>query len=585
MKFLKYLLATVAGLFIFFLLTGLIGSLIISVLSAEKEVEIAENSILHLNLNTTIVERDIDDPLADMGVFPGVKGNVGLQDLLDAIKYAAQDENIAGIYLEAGYPMAGFAALEAIRKELNEFRQSGKFLIGYADVYSEGGYYLSSVADEVYVHDDALIVELNGLSYNMIFIKDALDRLGIEPHIFKAGDYKSALEPLVRNDMSEANREQTISFLNSIYDHMLREIAGNRNISFDRLKVISDSMLVTSIDDAIAYNLVDDGIYYDEFLDLLRKKLELEDEDEKLPVVDLPKYLKSFTTSKATRNKIAVLVADGEIVMGEGDMNNVGGDKFSKEIRKLRKDETVKAIVLRVNSPGGGGLPGGQIYREVLLAAQEKPVIASFSNVAASAGYLISVPCDTIVAEPTSITGSIGVFGFSFSIKEMLNEKLGIHSDVVKTGEYSDFLSPLREITSREASIYQNLIDQSYEQFVTKVADGRGLTEEEVRGLAEGRVWTGIQAKEINLVDVLGGLDTAIEIAAAKSGIEDDYRVRYYPDQKNFFEQVISNLGQDMETRILKHQLGDQYRMYKVLNEIKDYKGIQMRLPFEINFE
>jgi len=409
-------LATLVALVIFLVISLLLLFGIAGMLSSQEQVTIKENSVLKIRLDRPIEERSIDDPLAK--IFPGDNTNIGLLELKKAIVAAKDDEKIEGILVEHKWVVAGYATLEEIRNDLQDFKSSGKFVISYGDYLNEKDYYLASVADEIYIHPEGWM-ELNGLASNMAFFKGTLDKLEIEPQIFKVGDFKSAAEPITRKDMSDENREQILSFLNSIYDNYLEKVAESRSIEIDQLRNISDSMLVRNVKDAHRLGLVDRLAYYDEVVDDIKERLELK-EDDKLNLVSAGKYISYIKSQKqkTSKNRIAVVVASGEITLGEGDENNVGAEKFAKIISKARKNDKVKAMVIRINSPGGYFIASDIIWREIKLASEKMPVIASMSDVAASGGYYLAMACDTIVAQPTTITGSIGVIRMWFNFKD-----------------------------------------------------------------------------------------------------------------------------------------------------------------------
>ena len=586
--FLRGVLATIVGLFIFCFLALLIGSAIIGAIAASGDkVDVAENSVLHLQLNKPVVERESDVPLSPFELLPGAEGGVhGLMDILKSINHAKVDDKIKGIYLDVQFINAGFASLREIRSALEDFKSSGKWIVAYNEIYTEKDYYLTSVADKVYLNPVGA-VELNGLASEVLFLKGTLDKLGIEPQVFRVGEFKSAVEPLVRTSMSEASREQTNSFLNSIYNVFLEDVARSRNIERNELERISDEMLVRTPDDAVRLKIVDKLSYFDEVQEGMRESLGLEDEDEKINFVLYGKYKKSIEEDKGSgSNRIAVIVASGDIVSGEGDHQTIGSDTFAKEIREARKNDRVKAIVLRINSPGGSALASDVIWREVELASRVKPVIASMSDVAASGGYYIAMACDTIVAQPNTITGSIGIFGVIFNMQNLLNDKLGITTEVVETGELSNLFRVTKPLNEFEKSIIQNAIEEGYEIFTRKAAEGRDMPVEKLREVASGRVWSGIEARDRGLVDVLGSFDDAVKIAAAKAKLEEgDYRLRFYPEQKGLLEELLKKFGDSAEATAGAAQFGDLYPYVKQLKELKKYSGIQARMPFELNIE
>lgn len=585
MKFLGNVLAVIVGLFIFTILSTLVFFGIIGMIAAssDDEVSVKENSVLHLDLNGRIlVERTADDDLGFEGLMNpfGSDMNAGLINLKKAISEAKTNENIKGIYLNTGLIIAGQAGLLELREALIDFKESGKFIITYDEAYTEGGYYLASVADEIYLNPLGAI-DFNGFSSETIFIKGFFEKVGIQPEVFRVGEFKSAVEPFILDKMSEENRLQTQYFLNDINDLAVAQVADSRGVPVDSMKRINNQMLVRKAEDAVTYKLATALAYEDEVHAKLREKLGLEEDDD-IPTInatDLGSIAK--TKNITSTNRIAVIIAEGEIVGGNAE-GVISSEKFAKEIRKARKDENIKAIVLRVNSPGGSIVASDVIWREMSEAKKVKPVIVSMGEVAASGGYYISAPADTIVAQPNTITGSIGIFGLWFNVKELLNEKLGITTDVVSTGELSDFMNPGRDLTDVERTIIQSSIEDGYETFISRVAEGRGMHVDSVKKVASGRVWTGTQAKERGLVDVLGGLDTAIEIAAGKIDAGEDYRVVYYPAQKQWFEELFSTFGDKVQARILKAQLGENYLMIEKIKNLQNYHGIQVRMPQDV---
>ncbi|MFC3880252.1 signal peptide peptidase SppA [Algoriphagus namhaensis] len=585
MKFLGNVLAVIVGLFAFSILSILISFAILGALvaSGDKEVTVKENTVLHINLNgRTIVERTNDDDLS-LGGFGSVFSTpmtAGMVNLKKAINAAADDENIKGIYLNVGFVFAGQANLLELRNTLLDFKESGKFILAYDEAYSEGGYYLASVADELYINPLGGM-DFNGFASETIFMKGFFEKVGIKPEIFRVGDFKSAVEPFILDKMSPENRLQTTSFLNEINSQALAGIAESRGIPLDSLTRINNEMLVRNPKDAVNYGLMTSLAYEDEVDAKLREKLGL-DEDAKISTIKVTEYNKTVSTKNlSAKNRIAVILAEGQIVSGNAE-GMISSDKFAAEIRKARKNDDIKAIVLRVNSPGGSVLASEVIWREMMEAKKAKPLIVSMGEVAASGGYYIAAPADTIVAQPNTITGSIGIFGLFFTVEELINDKLGITTDVVETGELSDFMNPGRALTEVERSIVQASIEEGYETFISRVAEGRNMTPEQVKEVASGRVWTGTQAKERGLVDVLGGLEDAVAIAAAKVDAGDDYRVIYYPAQKPWFEMLMSDLENNVSTRIIKSQLGDAYPYFKQTQDLEYLQGIQARMPQEI---
>jgi protease-4 len=585
MKFLGNVLAVIVGLFAFSIVAVLIVFALLGLVAAssEEEVTLEKNSILHLDLNgRTLVERTSEEDLV-FGSFLdpfGGDNSAGLVNLKKAIEEAKINENIKGIYLNAGLFGAGQAGLLELREALQDFKESGKFIVAYDEAYSEGGYFLASVADEIYLNPLGGI-DFNGFSSEGIFLKGFFEKVGIKPEVFRVGEFKSAVEPFILDKMSPENRLQTQYFLDDINGHAIALIAESRKIAKDSLIKINHQMLVRKPKDAVTYKLATALKYEDEVHSILKEKLGLKEEDQisTINATDLGGLAKSKNITSP--NRIAVILAEGEIVDGNVE-GAISSEKFAKEIRKARKDENIKAIVLRVNSPGGSILASEVIWREMSEAKKVKPVIVSMGEVAASGGYYIAAPADTIVAQPNTITGSIGIFGILFNVQELVNDKLGVTTDVVSTGELSDFGNMARPLTEVERTIIQSSVEDGYETFISRVAEGRGMHPDSVRKVASGRVWTGTQAKARGLVDVLGGLDTAVGIAAAKIKAGEDYRVVYYPEKKQWFEELMLNFSDKVQVRILQSQLGDQYPLYQKIQKLKNYQGVQVRMPQDL---
>ena len=586
MSFGKAFLSSCLGAFIalilfsfvtFFVLVSIIGGM-----SAEKQTVVQENSVLHLKLDAQVSELQRENPLAGLPVPGGDVHHIGILQLKETIAHAKKDDNIKGIYLDVSFPSAGFSSLEEIRTSLIDFRTSGKWVIAYGEVMSEGAYYLATACDKIYLNPEGDL-EFNGLTVEVGFFKKLMDKLEIKPEVFRVGEFKSAVEPFLRENMSDENRLQLTELVNSIYGHVLREISVARNIPVEKLKEISDNMLIRDARTALGMKLIDSVLYKDEFDAMLRGRLGIDD-NKSIPLIKYNKYRKSFSTYVKSKNEIAVIVAEGAIVPGENDGSDdvIAGESFVEEIRKARQDDDIKAIVLRVNSPGGEFRASDMIWREVQLARKVKPVIASMGDYAASGGYYLSMGCDTIVAQPHTITGSIGIFGMMFDMSDFLGNKLGVTFDEVRTGKYGEMFTVTRPLTDAEKNFWQRSLEQHYETFATKAAEGRGMPLEDLKKVASGRVWTGEQAKERKLVDVLGGFEDAVKIAARKAKVEDDYKVRYYPRQKEFFEDLVSRLEENAKTNRIKSELGNLYPWYNQYQKISTYQGEQARLPFEL---
>lgn len=584
MRFLGNVLAVIVGLIIFSVLSFLITFGIIGMIAASgtEEVTVKENSILHLNLNgRTIVERTSDEDL-DLSLFGasfGRPNTAGLVNLKKAIEAAKTNPSIRGIYLNTGMVNAGQASLLELREALEDYKTSGKFILAYDEAYTEGGYYLASIADEIYLNPMGGI-DFNGYSSDILFFTGLFEKVGIKPEVFRVGEFKSAVEPFILKQMSDENRLQTQAFLSDMNTNALKGISESRGVNLDSLTKTNDLMLVREPEDAVKYSLVTDLAYEDEIHSKLREKLGIGENDDisTITATNLNSTVKSKNIT--SRNRIAVIIAEGEIVSGDQE-GVISSDIFAKEIRKARKDDNIKAIVLRVNSPGGSVLASEVIWREMTEAKKAKPVYVSMGEVAASGGYYISAPADTIVAQPNTITGSIGIFGLWFNTQELLNDKLGITTDVVETGELSDFMNPTRELTEVERNIVQSSVEKGYETFISRVSEGRGMSPDAVKEVASGRVWTGNQAIERGLVDVLGGLDETIALAADRIQAGDDYRVVYYPQKKPWFEQIMNDLGENVKIKMMKSELGEDFSLYQKVQKLKNYQGIQVRMPIE----
>jgi protease-4 len=479
--------------------------------------------------------------------------------------------------------MTGFSTLEEIRHALIEFRKSGKWVIAYNEVMSEGAYYLSSAADKIFIHPEGE-VEFNGLTAEIAFFKRLFDKLEIKPQVFRVGEFKSAVEPFLLEKMSAENRQQLTELVNSINDYMLERVAEARNIPVEKLKELSDNMLVRDARSAKEAGLVDELYYHDQFLEEIKNRLDSGARSKKISFVKYGKYRKSFTEVNTSGNEIAVIVADGTIMPGDANQQDhiIGADTFVEEIRKARENKDVKAIVLRVNSPGGEFRASDMMWREVTLASQAKPVIASMSDYAASGGYYLAMGCDTIVAQPHTITGSIGIFAVMFDLSEFMGDKLGITFDEVKTGKYGEMFTVSRPLTEAEKNFWQKELEKHYETFTAKAAEGRDITVEDIKKVASGRVWTGAQARDRKLVDIMGGFDDAVKIAADKAGVGDDYKLRFYPEVLPFYEQLIRQFEADAEAGAIKSELGDYYIYYRQMQQLKTYQGAQARMPFQL---
>jgi protease-4 len=584
MNFVKALLTSCLGTLV--AIVVLIGGIMLIIsMSGGDEIIVNENSVLRLDLDAQIIETEKEDPFGGLPIFGmATPKPIGLAQLRQSIANAKTDSKIKGILLSVSYPLAGYSVIEEIRQALIDFRSEGKWVVAYSEVMTEPAYYLASAADKVYLNPEGEM-EFNGLAIEISFFKRLFDKLDIKPEIFRVGEYKSAVEPFMLEKMSDANRLQLTELIESIYDHVLTGISESRNIPKEKLTEISDKMLVRNASLAVEHGLVDSLMYQDQVEDELKRRLSLE-ADKDIEFIKYSKYKRSFSTYKDSKNEIAVIVAEGTILPGkaEGGQEIIGSESFSKELRKARENEKVKAIVVRINSPGGSALASDVMWREILLTTKVKPVIASMSDYAASGGYYMAMGCDTIVAQPHTITGSIGVFSVLYDASGFLNNKIGITSEELKTGDIGELFTVTRPLTEAEKAIWQNRTEEVYETFTSKAAEGRKMTVDNVKKVASGRVWSGVQAKERGLVDILGSFEDAIEVAAAAADVKDDYRVKFYPQYTpSFFEQLVDQFDEeDAQIKVLKEQLGENYYLYQQWKSVKSYEGVQARMPFEM---
>ncbi|MFN5705769.1 MAG: signal peptide peptidase SppA, partial [bacterium] len=566
------ILSLVVLFFLFFIIImGLVASS-----SEDDKVDVKENSILRITLSENISERSVDNPFENFD-FMSFENNssLGLKEIITTVAKAKDDQNIKGIYLDLSMVSGGLTTVEEIRNALIDFKKSNKFIYAYSEIYTQKAYYLASVADSVYLNPAGLL-ELKGFNAQYMFFKGALDKLEIEPQIIRVGSFKSAVEPYMQTQMSDSNRLQTSVFMGSIFNHMIANIADARKLNTDSVNSIAVDLKVRNAEDAVKYKLADALRYKDEVLNTLMiasNRGSIKD----LNFIDLKKYVKSAKPNISTdKNKIAVIYANGEIVGGEGNENIIGSEGISRAIRQARLDDQVKAVVLRVNSPGGSALASDVMWREIVLTKKVKPVIVSMGDVAASGGYYIACAADVIVAEPTTITGSIGVFGILFNAQKFFNNKLGITFDQVKTGKYADLGDYTRALTESERFIIQNEVNRIYEDFTQKVALGRNMPIEKVKSIAEGRVWSGIDAKRIGLIDEFGNTDTAIAIAAKKAKLS-SYRVISLPEIEDPIKKLMRNLSTEAKIYFMPEEYKALLPYAKTLDIINNNKGIQTR--------
>ena len=580
--FLASLLAFFVANFVWFFLFIIIVAGVAAIGSSTTVVE--PKSVLKIDLAESIVDQPVNDPLAGFDPMSmNVQKSVSNMQVMNAIESAAQDDNIEGIYINlTGAGTASAALLEEVRDYITAFKESGKFVVAYGEVYSQGGYYLASVADSIYLNPVGEM-EWRGLAAQVMFYKGLLDKLGVEPQVFRHGTFKSAVEPYILNKMSPENRTQMETYVNSIWGTMVADIAEERNLSIDSLNMFATDLSAMMAEDALANRMVDGLKYEDEVEDILREKLEL-DADEDITFVTLGEYIaaKPYTPTYSD-NKIEVIYAEGQIVQGTSEQGTLGSSTLADQLAEARLDEEVKAVVLRVNSPGGSALASEVIWREMELLRQQKPVIVSMGDYAASGGYYISAPADAIIADATTLTGSIGVFGLMFNAEKALNNKLGITIDVAKTNPSADMGMPFRAVSSNERTKIMRSIEQVYSTFVNHVADGRNMTFDSVDAIGQGRVWTGNDGNRIGLVDEIGGLKYAIAVAADKAECLDDYMVRESMGEPTGLAALLSSLEAHISDRKMRKEMGAMYDEYRSLRALMENEGVQaLALPIEI---
>jgi len=585
--FFKFMFASMLGFFLisiimFFIFLGMITSF--ATMMEQEKIDVAENTLLVMKLNTPITDRSSTNPLAGFD-FQSMDANkpLGLNDILNNLDKAARDENIKGIYLNLSGISAGSATLLEIRDALVKFKESGKFIISYSENYTQGSYFLATTADKIYMNPEGGM-DFHGLSAEMMFFKGTFEKLDADMQIIRHGKYKSAVEPFMLDKMSDENRIQMMAIINALWGEITQTISDTRGISVDQLNEIADGLLIQTPEDAVALGFIDELMYKDQILAELKSMLDVEEKDD-IESVSLAKYTNAPDPNKERpdrKNKIAVVYALGEIVSGEGSDEIIGSEKLSMAIRKARKDDKVKAIVMRVNSPGGSALASDVILREVKLAAEAKPFIISMGDVAASGGYYIACAADMIFASPTTITGSIGVLGMIPNLEETMKNKLGITFDYAMSNENSNFMSTFRPLTGYQKDVIHGYIEDVYDTFVDHVSEGRDMTWEAVDEVGQGRVWAGLDAMDIGLIDEFGGLTDAIDAAAEMAGI-DSYVIKDYPEQKDPIEELFKEImgGASINAHI-KAELGENYRIYQQLKYWQNAKGVQARLPYDI---
>ena len=587
-SFVKYTFATVVGIFITLTIFTVISIVSIAGMIATEGMTapIKDNSILRINMAGELTERADANPFASL--MGDMAATVSLEDALLALKKAATNDKIKGVYLTGSSLATQPAMAQELRQALVEFKKSGKWIVAYGDSYSKMAYYLASVADSVLLNPEG-VVEFSGLASHVMFYKDAMDKLGVKMQVFKVGTYKSAVEPFIASEMSPANREQVTSYLFNVWGNMLKDVAESRNIEVGRLNTIADMQTSFSTPGVSLQNgLVDALCYMDQVKTILQEKCGL-DADDELTFASIDDVAKSETLNEKVDKQVAVYYADGQIVQapttGLGQTSaEIVGSKMIKDLQKLRNDDDVKAVVIRVNSPGGSAFASEQIWREVCLLKEKKPVIVSMGGLAASGGYYISCAANKIYAEPTTLTGSIGIFGMIPDFSELVTKKIGVKFDVVKTNEMADLGSIGRPVNQIEGAQLQHMINRGYELFTQRVADGRGMSQDSVKLIAEGRVWTGEQGLKIGLVDELGNLDDAVAYAAEVAELS-KYRTVAYPAPANPFEQLLETKKTGYLDSHLRSIMGEHYAAFSILNNIQNLDRVQARMPYEPNIQ
>ena len=538
----------------------------------EEVVFVKDNSVLKIEFKDPVLDRTSENPFSDIDLLnSSTEGSVEFKDILDNIEKAKNDDKIKGIYLNFSSVNAGFSQIEEIRNKLFDFKESGKFIYSYADSYSQSAYYLASVSDKIALNPEG-IIELKGLSAEIMFYKGLMDKLGIDAQIIRHGKFKGAVEPFMYNQMSNENREQIEKLLNSISDYMIDGIATEREgVTSEEIHKMINNMYLSSARKCLESGIIDKIAYQDQILSDLEDKSEHE--------ITLTDYMKvKNPKTSVSDNKIAIIYATGEINTGKGSYNTIGSETTVEAIREASEDENVKAIVLRVNSPGGSALASEIIWREINLAKQKKKIVVSMGDYAASGGYYIACNADKIFANNSTLTGSIGVFGIVPNTKNFLNEKLGVYIETVKTHKHSDIANGYRKLSDDELNVIQNSVEDIYETFITHVSEGRGIPVRKVDEIGQGRVWSGTDALSIGLIDEIGGLEDAIASAADLSALE-DYRIITLPKKTDMFEEFIESFSAKQNI-VLPDFLGISEKMINQLEFLNSKEKIQARIPF-----
>lgn len=571
-----------AGLFLTMFLLFIFFLMMVSSLVKEKTISVSDHSVLEVNLNFEIRERSSDNPFQDFSLGNIKTGKrLGLNDILRCIRNAKNDIHIDGIFLNLTGAEGGLATIEEIRSALLDFKSSGKFIYAYSEGYSQREYYLASLADKIYLYPEGE-VDLRGFRANLMFFKGTLEKLEIEPEVIRHGKFKSAVEPFILDKMSKENREQTTAFIGNMWSKVLEDVSASRKLTTQELQEAANNLSGRSAKSALAAKLVDELAYSDQVMDDLKKKTGVS-ESGNLHRISLREYADSFNESQDyTAPKIAIIYAAGDIVSGKGDADQIGSATIAAAIRKARTDSTIKAIVLRVNSPGGSALASDVIWRETVLAKKAKPLVVSMGDYAASGGYYISCTANKIIAQPNTITGSIGVFGLLMNTQKLFNNKLGVTFDTVKTAQMATLGDPNYPMTDSERSIIQQSVEDIYGTFIQHVAEGRKMLASDVDSIGQGRVWSGTDAKRLGLVDDLGGINKAIDEARQLAKL-DKYRVIELPQEKKFIDKLFEDLNDQAATQRMKAELGTLYDQYQGLKSALQWQGVQARLPYVID--
>lgn len=586
-EFLKTTLATIVGILIAGIVFTILGIITVSgmLMSSQPETVVKDNSIFVLELSGTVAERYQENPLDQL--LGEQLTTTGLDDILASIHKAKENDKIKGIYLDAGLLTCGTASLQEIREALLDFKKSGKFIVAYSGNYTQGTYYLASVADKIALNPSGTI-SWHGLSAQSIFLKDLLDKIGVQMQIFRVGTYKSYTETFTGTEMSPANREQTQAYTQSIWQQLLTDVAASRNISATQLNTLADNCMdFRPAEDCLRSRLADTLVYKDQLLSYLKQRMNVAD-DEKLNTLTLEDMInvKRNVPKDKSGNIIAVYYAVGDIdaTTDPDPTEGIDSERVIRDLQKLRNDESVKAVVLRVNSPGGSAYGAEQIWREVSLLKAEKPVIVSMGDYAASGGYYISCAADWIVAEPTTLTGSIGIFGMVPEASELINNKLGVHIDGVKTNRLADMGQIDRPMNEEEKALIQQSVNSGYELFTKRCADGRNMPIDRLKEIAEGRVWSGSMAKELKLVDELGGIQAALDQAVKRAQIT-EYTILSYPEKENLLSSLLNTRKENYIEGKLEATFGEYYHGFALLKNLKQADRIQARLPFDLRIQ